>query len=269
MSIHTYQQLRGLGISDRRVVEVLPTIVGGSYHGDEVIWPKGDVGQPWSYIFSGIVCGCLLDQDGAYQVICLYGPGAWIGENSVINNEAAALEYVCMSDVRLMHVPIAVAQDAYMHEGDFSRFVGRLAATRSQLKSELLQLMRTGSTAQRVVCSLALHAETFIEAAPQSTRYMNESQLTLPLKQAMLASLCGVSRSAFSTCIKQLADAGWCTVQYSALSLHKTKTWSHFAKVRHGNRHNLQAKSIGDLLQALDAASLDCADTSTPIALSA
>ena len=251
------------------MVQILTTIAGSSYAVDDVIWPKGVVNQPWSYIFTGLVCGCIPIDNNAYQAVCIYGPGAWIGENAILKKDPSELEYVCLTDVRAMHVPFEIALETFTQEADYARYIGHLAASRSQLKGELLNLMRVGSPAQRVVCSLALHAESLLRNAPPTTRHFSETHLDLPLKQALLASMCGVSRSVFSLYIKQLAEAGWCTLHYANVSLLRPKTWGHFAMARRSNRLSTQEGSMAEMLQALYAASQAVGDIVDPVARSA
>ena len=257
MSIKTYQVLKSVGLSDQRVTRMLVAAKSETYTVDQVVWPRGASLQPWTHIITGLVCACVPDADRGFNPVNIYGPGAWFGEAAILNRQPSAVEYICLTPARVVAVPFAEALDTFEYEAEFSRYIARLVAWRSQQHAEMLSLMRTGSPALRVVMGLALFAEAMASSSSHLPHFDLEDNLDIPLKQALLASMCGVSRGIFSICAKQLAAAGLLRVNYSSVGLLGLKTWGRFSKARRQNRLNLIKPSMPELLSLLQAASID------------
>lgn len=257
MSIKTYQVLKSVGLSDQRVTRMLVASKSETFAVDQVVWPKGASLQPLTLIVTGLVCACVPDADGGLNPVNIYGPGAWFGEAAILNHQASSVEYVCLSPARVVAIPLAEALDAFECEAEFSRYIARLVTWRSQQHAEMLTLMRTGSPALRVVMGLALFAEAMASSSSHLPHFELEDSLDIPLKQSLLASMCGVSRGIFSVCVKQLAAAGLLRVNYATVALVGLKTWGRFSNAHRQSRLNLVKPSMQALLSLLQAASVD------------
>ena len=257
MSIKTYQALKSLGLPDQRVERMLVAAKSESFCVDQVVWPKGASLQPWSHLLSGIVCACVPDADGGFNPVSIYGPGAWFGEEAILTGQASAVEYVCLTPAHVVMIPLTEAQKAFACDAEFSRYIARLVHWRSQQQTEMLSLMRMGSPALRVVMGLAHFSEAMASSSSHLPHFEFEDTLDIPLKQSLLASMCGVSRGIFSVCVKQLAAAGLLQLNYATVCLLSLKTWGRFSETHRQNRLNLVKPSMQELLPLMLAASVD------------
>jgi CRP-like cAMP-binding protein len=94
VSIYAYQLLKGLGISEQRLLRVLPKVQVQSLDPDHVICRKGFRTESLSHVLSGLVCAGVPETDGSITPIHILGPGTWFGVDAVLNPEALALETV-------------------------------------------------------------------------------------------------------------------------------------------------------------------------------
>jgi CRP-like cAMP-binding protein len=258
MSINAYQLLKGVGLSEQRVLRVLPSVRSQAFEVDALIWPKGATLQPWTHILSGLVCAGLPEQDGGFTPLNIYGSDTWFGGAAILNNQPSTLEYVCLTPVRVISLPFADTQEAFEAEPEFSRYLARLVTWRDQQHVDMLTLMRTGSPELRVVMGLALLAEALNCSSSHLPTSELDDSLEIPLKQSLLAAMCGVSRGVFSVCVQQLVEAGWLSVNYAAVNLMHIKTWGNFSHAHRHNRLNKSKQSMQDLLSLMkDASSAD------------
>lgn len=255
MSINAYQLLKGVGLSEQRVLGVLPNVRSQPFEADALIWPKGATLQPWTYIQSGLVCAGLPEQDGGFTPLNIYGPDTWFGEAAILNSQPSTLEYVCLTPVRVLSLPFADAQEAFEAEPEFCRYMARLVTWRDQQHQEMLALMRTGSPELRVVMGLALFAEALNSSSSHLPTSELDDSLEIPLKQSLLAGLCGVSRGVFSVGAQQLVEAGWLGVNYATVNLMHIKTWGRFSRKYRQNRLNRSKPTMQDLLSLMHEAS--------------
>lgn len=251
MSINTYTLLKQLGLSERLVVSMLPVISGKIYSADQLICAKGQPEPPWTHVFSGMVCAGNPSPDAAYTPLSLLGPGTWFGEAAFLNQKPSLLEYVCLTPVRVMHLPHAMARDAFDREPEFCRYIGRMVSWRDQHHTEMLGLARLASPPPRVVIGLALLAQSLHCCATHLTSRHVPAQLEIPVKQAVLAHLCGVSRGIISVCLQQLAAAGWCQVSYASITYLRLKTWLRLAETHRNQRQPASQTTVPELIALL------------------
>jgi CRP-like cAMP-binding protein len=174
----------------------------------------------------------------------------------LLNGRASAVEYICLTPARVVSVRYADALRAFEQDSEFSRYIARLVIWRGQQHAEMLALMRVGSPSLRVVMGLALLTEAIVSNSSHLPRYDLDASLQIPLKQALLASMCGVSRGIFSVCLQQLAASGWLRVDYATVELQSIKTWSKFAHAHRHNRQNHSKTSMQELLILMQKASV-------------
>ncbi len=256
MSIYAYQLLKGLGFSEQRVRRVLPRLAVETLEPNQVICHKGSQQESWIHIVSGMVNAGIPDHDGGITPISIFGPGTWFGEVSILNRQAVVLELVCLSPVRILKVPVHEVVEAFDHEPDFSRHLARLFAWRTQQYAEMLTLMRLGNPSLRVVLGLALFAEALHSSNSHFPTNDLADQLDIPLKQSLLAALCGVSRGVFSECVQQLAATGWLRLNYATLALAQTRVWHRFSSEYRKNRLNRVKPSMQEILSMMGEAAV-------------
>lgn len=255
MSIYAYQLLKVLGISEPRLLRMLPNLQVQSFDSDHVICPQGCRNEAFTHILTGLVGSGVPDRDGTITPIHIGGQGTWFGADAILNPQAVSLETICLTPVRVLLMPLADAEDAFENEPRFAQYLAQLLSWRNQRLIERLTLMRLGSPQLRVVMGLALFAEALhCSSSHLPTSEFEDSQL-IPLKQSLLASMCGVSRGIFSECVQQLAASGWMRLNYATVALTRVQVWHKFSNHLRNNRH-INKPSMPEILQMMEAAAL-------------
>lgn len=256
MSTKAYQLLKSASLSDERAVRMLQVAQSETFAVDQVIWPKGASLQPWTFIISGLVCAGIPDADGGHKPVNIYGADTCFGEDSLLTGQASQVQYVSLTPVRVLCIPYAEALDAFEQDAQFSRYMARLVVWREQHHVEMLSLMLIGNPTLRVVMGLALFAESMLSSSSHLPHFEFDDTLELPLKQAVLAAMCGVSRGIFSVAVKQLAAAGWLNLNYATVNVCHIKAWSLFLRTYRQNRLNVLNPSMPELLSLMQQASV-------------
>lgn len=246
-----YKVLLETGMSSKSAMETLPFTATRNLLAAEAIWRRGDVEQPWTYIVSGLVCASLPGEDGAFNAVNAYGPGSWVGEACLVNGQASALEYVCVNPTVALQVPLERARELLATDIDFCRYIARLAAWRSEHRADQLALMGNGSPPLRVTFGLALLAEALQSGSSPQPRTEAGDTLQLPLKQALLAGMFGVSRGMFSFYVQQLAAIGWVRVNYSLVQLLGLGKWKKFSEALRQSRASMVKPTVDELVSFL------------------
>ncbi len=257
MSSYIYQLLKGVGLSERYALELLPRVQMSVLDMGRVIWPKGGQVDAWTYIVSGLVSAGVPLQEGGSIQVSIYGPRTWFGEEPLLNRYPSSLDYVCLTPVRVVSLSTPDAMAAFRHESEFARFVALLMAWRSRQHSERIVLVKQGSPALRVVMGLALFAEAmYYSSSRPPTQGLEGTSVKIPVKQSVVASVCGVSRSAFSELVQPLASAGFLHANYATLELCSIETWLRFSRKYQKNRMNLTKPTIEELMLLLQQESM-------------
>lgn len=248
-SAYIYQLLMGLGLGERRVLQMLQRVKMSAFDAGTIIWPKGGQVEAWTYIISGLVGASVPMQEGGSIQVNIYGPRTWFGEEALLNRYPSGLEYGCLTPLRVVSVPAADTLAAFQDEPEFARYVALLMAWRSRQHSERVVLMKQGSPPLRVVMGLALFAEAlFYNSSRPPTRGPEETSMEIPVKQSVIASVFGVSRSVFSELVQHLASAGFLRVNYATLELCSVETWLRFSRKYRQTRMNMTKPTMDELL---------------------
>ena len=109
--------------------------------------------------------------------------------------------------------------------------------------------MKQGSPPLRVVMGLALFAEAlFYNSSRPPTRGPEQTSMEIPVKQSVIASVFGVSRSVFSELVQHLASAGFLRVNYATLELRSVETWLRFSRKYRQARMNVTKPTMDELI---------------------
>lgn len=255
-SAYIYELLMGLGLSEPCVLRMLPRVKMTTFDAHEVIWPKGGQVAAWTYINSGLVGASVPIKEGGCIQVNIYGRRTWFGEEALLNRYPSNLEYVCLTPVRAVRMPAADTLAAFQSEPEFARYIALLTAWRSRQNSEMIVLMKQGSPPLRVVMGLALFAEAlYYNSSRPPTDGPGGASLEIPVKQSVVASVCGVSRGVFSEILQQLASAGWLRVDYATLELRSVQTWLRFSRKHRQARMNVTKPSVEELILLMREAS--------------
>lgn len=251
-SSYIYQLLRGLGISERCALKMLPRVKMTAFDAGDVIWSKGGQVEAWTYIVSGLVGASVPLQEGGCIQVNIYGPRTWFGEEPLLNRYPSSLDYTCLTPVRVVTISSVDTMAAFNDEPEFARYIALLMAWRSRQHSERIVLVKQGSPSLRVVMGLALFAEAMCyNSARPPTRGLGGTSMEIPVKQAVVASVCGVSRSVFSEHVQHLASAGFLHANYAKLELRSIESWLRFSRKYQKNRTNVSKPTMDELVSLM------------------
>jgi len=257
VSIFAYQLLQGLGFSEQRLLALLPTLKIETLLPNQIFCRRGSPPQGWFHVVTGMVCGSIPNQGGRVTPMHIFGPGTWFGEVAILNRGLFLVDGVCLTPVRMLSMSTEQFEDAFNNEPEFSRRIARLVSWRIQQHAERLIVTRLGSPQLRVAMGLAMFAEALHTSDSHRPASEFDEGLKIPLKQSLLASLCGVSRGVFSDCVQQLSVAGWVSPNYATLELSRVAVWRKFSSQYRQNRLNIVKPSMPEILSLLEAASAD------------
>jgi len=198
---------------------------------------------------TGYVAASIPINGGKPLPVHIYGPMAWFGEQPLINKQPTHFEYTCLTPVEVIGMSKKCFDSAILEEPDFVRYISTLMAWRVQQQSEMLMLMRLGSSPLRVVMGLAQYAEALDCRKRLASTSVAKGGVDIPITQSQIAALCGVSRTLFSEYLQHLARAGWLKVRYGGIELQSVETWRIFAR---NQRERQSVRSRASLLELLD-----------------
>lgn len=242
------QRLKVLGISDSTAYRVASTLLLASLRAGEPIWPARNSSIAWRLIVNGMVAASIPTEKGGHEVQNIYGPETWFGEQPIINAAPSYIEYVCVTDVELLSMPAAIFVQLLDEEPCFAKSIARLTSWRAQRDAEILMLVKAGNPALRTVIGLGMFFEAI---AAKSCRPVTENltdTLTLPVKQHILAQLCGVSRTSLWENMSKLEDEGWLKVHYGKLELLNLPVWRTVMRRRRESRSAKMNPTIEEIL---------------------
>lgn len=201
-----------------------------------------------------VVAAVPLDSGGKLPVH-IYGLHNWFGEQPLLGKQTSDLEYSCLTCVDVIGINRKIFDDAVLDEPDFMRFLLNLVCSRNRQSSEMLMLMRLGSSALRVLMSLAQFAEV---QSCDVEGDVAEGVVDIPISQDQIANLCGVSRTLFSEYIQQLSKAGLLKVRYGAIELRCVEVWQSFASRQRARESLNSRQSIAELLIEMTQPASQC-----------
>ncbi len=255
----TYSQklLRGLHLSDSRILTVLPLLTLKSFETGDVILEKDCSVNSWSCVVSGFVAASVQLESGKRLPVHIFGQDEWFGEQSLLTNQSCHFDYTSLTPVELIAMPRSCFDKALLDDQAFAQFLLSLVAYRAQQHGDMLTLMRLGSSPLQVAMGLAQFVETSTQKMFSSSVALFPNTVDIPISQHHLADYCGVSRTLFSEYIQHLSLAGWLKLRYGGIELKSVQTWRIFAQ-RQRKRKIVNSKpTIQDLLKDMSAANAE------------
>ncbi len=256
MSTYAIQRLKAIGISDDAAYGVAQKLSLSSLSADDPIWPASNSLIAWRFIINGIVAAIIPTAEGGRAVQNLYGPETWFGEQQILNAASSYIEYVCITDVEFLSMPASIFLQLLDKEPCFAAYTARLTSWRAQRDAEVLMLMKLGNSALRTVIGLGMFFEAI---AAKSSRPITETlsdTLTLPVKQHILAQLCGVSRTSLWENMSKLEEDGWLKIHYAKLELVNLSAWRAVMRRRRESRSAKMNPTIEELLREFSHADI-------------
>jgi CRP/FNR family cyclic AMP-dependent transcriptional regulator len=231
---HSYriQELCKLGISNSTARQIENKLNICSYESEQIIWRRGSPVQSWHLIISGLVSASISTDRRNSVPLFFYGPGAWYGELSIINGKNSFADYTTISSVDILVMPKELVLDLLEKEAGFTKYITRLTSWRLQSTSEVLTIMKLGNPILRVTMGLSQVGEALAYKSDRPPTIGFGDGVSIPTKQQVLASLCGVSRTVFSDVISNLAKSGYLKITYGGLELLMPDVWHQYNKLQ-------------------------------------
>jgi len=246
VSNYAVQILSRLGFGEPAARAIAPKLVIGSYETGQVIWLRNQTLSAWCFLISGIVVGTSPSVSGQRLPMALHGPLNWFGEIPILNDEPTVMDYVCATDVQLIRMPVQTFREAVASDPGFSNHILKMTARRSQLQMDLIISLKLDSPTLRTMLGLAQIAESLAASAE------GQEVLAIPIKQSVVAAMCGVSRTLLSHYLQTLQLAGWVRVHYSRLELVSPKAWVRLARTMHRHRLFDRHATVEDMVRELE-----------------
>lgn len=226
------QELTKLGISYATAKQIEGSLGICAYESEQLIWRKGSPIQSWHFVISGLVSASINTDKRNSVPLFFYGPGSWYGELSIINNKNSFADYTTISAVDVLTMPRTLMLELLERETGFTKYISKLTSWRLQSTSEILTIMKLGNPILRVTMGLSQAGEalTYKSSRPPTVGF--SSGISIPTKQQILASLCGVSRTILSDVIINLAKDGYLKVTYGGLELLLPEVWHRYNKLQ-------------------------------------
>jgi len=198
-----------------------------------------------------LVAASLESPRGAMMPISIYGEGSWFGEQSIINRKTSYADFVCLSPTEVMSISSDIVLELMESQPSFALYLTRLMAWRVQKTSEMLMLMKFGNPCLRVVMGLSQFAEALFYHSDRPPTVGFGQGVEIPVKQKVLADLCGVSRTIFSEFAQKLAAEGWLSISYGKLEILSLQNWHKFSNIQRERKLNELNPTFEELLKEL------------------
>ena len=250
-----YQRLIELGVSAGNAQHLSTLVTATSLEPNTVIWTKGAEITSWHFIVKGMVAAAMPVSETVSIPVGIYGPKTWFGEQAIINKKPSYANYLCLTPVNVISLDAEIVLTLLERDAGFAKYVAKLMSWRAQISSETLMLMKLGSPPFRVVMGICQFAETLAYSGDRPPTIGFGEGVEIPVKQEVIAALCGVSRSRFSTLIQQLASSGWLRISYGSIEILALETWQKFSNLQRRRTMGRLDPSMEELLAELQGCS--------------
>lgn len=253
---YAFQKLRSLGCSEATALKYSTQTSIKSFTAGQLVWSKGQNISGWCTIINGLVSCSLVSPDKEDVHVALFGENSWFGEHSILSQKPSFANYRCLVSVDVLQIPSSAVLELLEMDVAFASKLAKISAWRVQRTSEMLMLMRMGNPTLRTVIGISQFAETLAYNADRPPTIGFGNDITIPINQTILASLCGVSRSRLSSIIHTLEKHGWLRVEYGRIEVLNLPAWHTFASSRRSMSATKFDPSIEDLIECLSQGAL-------------
>ncbi len=184
------------------------------YPAGAMLFMEGDAAHEAVVVLEGDLKVVVGSADGRDVVLELFGPGALVGEWSVIDGKTRSATVTALSDVEVLSLPAGPFREFLDRNPDVreSLLLDTIARLRAQVRHQLE--FGTGDALGRVCARLVELASRF--GRPDGQTIVIHS----PLSQADLAAWTGLSREAIVKALRQLRNTGWISNRGPDITVH-------------------------------------------------
>ncbi|MFN0000314.1 MAG: Crp/Fnr family transcriptional regulator [Burkholderiaceae bacterium] len=230
-SIKVSEALESMHLSQRTLGHFVNCSRLGHFHPREILVNSWRPLEHCYYLARGLISPALEGPGGTATALSLNGRGTFLGSATVLNSKIPGTDWICLTEVFVVAIPVSDVIQAFETDAGFSRFIAQSLAIHNINHLEMYKVWRSAQSEYRVVLSLA--RMSVVLGLDDELVAMDDTSLAIPLTQSVLAAMCGVSRSVFSACVQKLSLAGWLKADYGALQLLQIASWRALATARH------------------------------------
>jgi CRP-like cAMP-binding protein len=180
----------------------------------QIIYVFGDAAGEMYRIVSGSVRLFATRSDGREVVFLKFQPGDCFGEASLIDNETRPQTAQAVTDVELEVIDAAAFRKLRGAHREFDEALLRLLAQQMRFANSLFIDLSLNDLLGRI-------ARRILEAAEASRAACDSAAtLNLPLSQAEIASMVGVSRQTVNKALQQMQGMGVLQTEYHRIIVH-------------------------------------------------
>ena len=177
------------GLPDALLSELFRDAVAHKLREGEVLFRAGDIGDGCYRIQTGLVKVLVTSRLGEERIISLLGPGAIVGELSVIDGQPRSASVVAIADCSLSFFSRAKFETCIDSHPELTTYLVRTLARRLREADDALAATTFLSVKQRLARALLSIAEYVGEKSGSGG-----IQLRLKISQGDLAAMAGVAR---------------------------------------------------------------------------
>jgi CRP-like cAMP-binding protein len=181
-------------------------------HGDHLFRVSDEVDQYLHIIRSGDVKLYQHGRDGGQHIIEFLGPGAWVGLES-LNEDQRHAGAVALTDCEIATVPYATLTSLLDRQPRSADAFGQLLSGTIARHQQHAAMLRSTSAVQRVAQFLLQRLEQAQGVAQGMAR------ATLPMSRQDIADYLGLTSSTVSRCLSALRRRGWLSMGQRAYTL--------------------------------------------------
>jgi len=186
------------GLPKTFLSELFQDAVAHKLREGEVLFRAGDVGDGCYRIQTGLVKVVVTSRLGEERIISLLGPGAIVGELSVIDGKPRSASVIAIADCLLSFFSRARFQTCIDSHPELTTYLVRTLARRLREADEALAATTFLSVKQRLALALLSIAE-YVGEKDGSGRI----HLRLKISQGVLAAMAGVARENVSRTLSE------------------------------------------------------------------
>jgi CRP-like cAMP-binding protein len=201
-------------IGEDRAAELTALGTRRGYPAGAILFLEGDVAHEAVVVLDGDLKVVVGSADGRDVVLDIFGPGALVGEWSVIDGKTRSATVTALSDVEVLTLPAGPFREFLDHHPEVreSLLLDTIGRLRQQVRHQLE--FGAGDAMGRVCARLVQLADRYGVLDGGTT------VIHSPLSQADLAAWTGLSREAVVKALRQLRSMGWISNRGPDITVH-------------------------------------------------